>query len=196
MSMPGFVFHFRCDSCDATSHDYSLFAFSDIFHSNILLPGWSMLYKCWATLNVDLSSAQRKTMASDRNALLAFARSFSSEGLAVGVPEFAVSHSQSFDVSVSPTPLCPYCGLACQTVFGYPPRELPPDFAPITADEFRTAPLSLIDLSVRSMMIARDLNLRTVGQLESARFQFEQHPQATDATITEVQDLLSRMPNN
>lgn len=194
--MPGFVFHFRCDCCHATSHDYSVFAFSDIFRANIVLPAWSLMHRCWGSIQADLSSDQRKTLASDRSALLAFAKSLSSDALIVGVPELATSQSESFDVTVSPNPICPYCELECQPVFGYPPREVPPDFAPLTADEFRTAPLSLVELSVRARMIAGQLNLRTIGQLAAARSQFEQHPQATNATTLEIQDLLARMPNS
>lgn len=194
MTMPGFVFHFRCDSCDATSHDYSVFAFNDILRPDVVLPAWSLTHRCWATIRADLSSGQRRSMASDRDALLSFATSLSSDNLTVGVPELAVSSTESFDVAVTPEPRCPYCGLRCESPFGYPPRELPPDFAPATAAEFRAAPLSLIDLSVRARMIAHDLDIMTVGQLEAARPQFNAHPKATKTTMAEIQDLLSRKP--
>ena len=194
MTMPGFVFHFRCDSCEATSHDYSVFAFSDILRPDIVLPAWSLKHRCWATIKANLSSDQRRALASDRDALLSFAASLSSDNLTVGVPELAVSSTKSIEVVVSPDPVCPHCALRCQSPFGYPPREQPPDFAPVTAGEFLAAPLSLIDLSVRARMIARDLDIRTVGQLEASRSQFDAHPAATEGTVAEIEDLLSRKP--
>ena len=120
MTMPGFVFHFRCDSCDASSHDYSVFAFSDVLRPDVVLPAWSLRHRCWAT--------------------------------------------------------------------GRTRQERP------TAAEFRAAPLSLIDLSVRARMIARDLNIGTVGELEAARSRFDGHPSATETAIAEIEDLLSRKP--
>jgi hypothetical protein len=32
MSMPGFVFYFRCDSCGVTSGEYSAYVFHDLLN--------------------------------------------------------------------------------------------------------------------------------------------------------------------
>lgn len=196
MTMPGFVFYFQCVSCGVTSHDYSVFVFTDILRPDIVLPAWSRDHKCWVTIQAELSSDQRRAMESDHDVLLSFAASLSSDNLTVGVPQLSVRQTDSFAVTVTPDPKCPYCGSECQSPFGYPPREVPPEFAPVSPAEFCAAPLSLIELSVRARMISRDLDVRTVGQLENSRSRFAAHPRATEATIAEIDDLLSRKPAN
>jgi hypothetical protein len=194
MSMPGFVFYFHCDSCDATSGGYSVYVFPDIFSSHIVLPAWSIAHKCWCSLNADLDTDQRRAMESDRDLLLAFAASMSSDSLTVGVPQFYSNDSGGFDVNVTPDPKCPICGCTCQAIFGYPDREEVMTIAHISLAEFRIAPLSLIGLSVRSTKICRDLGLRTMGDIEDGRTRFAGHPSANENTLREIDTLLSRKP--
>lgn len=192
--MPGFVFYFHCDSCDALSDDYSLYVFPDIFRSDISLPAWSITHKCWCSLDAGLDTEQRLSMESDRDLLLAFAASMSSDNLTVGVPQFSSNDADGFDVNVTPSPQCPRCGCKCRAIFGYPPRDEPKTVAHISLAEFRIAPLSLIGLSVRSRMICRDLGLRTLGDLEDGRARFAGHSSATENTVREIDTLLSRKP--
>ncbi len=193
--MPGFVFYFTCESCDAISDEYSVFVFPDIFRSEISLPAWSISHKCWCSVNADLDLDQRRAMESDREVLLAFAATLSSDNLTVGVPQFSSNGSVGFDVNVTPDPKCPKCGCKCRTIFGSPPRDVPHSIARISLAEFRIAPLSLIGLSVRSTMICRDLGLRTMGDIEDGRARFADHPSATESSVREIDEFLSRKPN-
>lgn len=192
--MPGFVFYFNCDSCDAISDEYSVFVFPDLFRSEISLPAWSMSHKCWCSVTADLDLDQRRNMESNREILLAFAASLSSDNLTLGVPQFSLNRSDGFDVNVTPEPKCPICGCTCRAIFGYPPRDVPQVIAHISHAEFRIAPLSLIGLSVRSTMICRDLGLRTVGDIEDGRARFADHPSATESSVLEIDALISRKP--
>ena len=194
MTMPGFVFHFHCGACDASSHDYAVYVFSDLFRPSIILPAWSLTHKCWASIQADLSTGQRRTMESAREILLSFAASLSSDNLTVGVPRMSAGESDSFTINVTPDPICPHCGANCQSPFGYPPRPDAPTIPTVSIAEFRAAPISLIDLSVRATMICHDLGFNAVGDIEDGRSRFAAHPRATETTILEIDRLLSRKP--
>lgn len=194
MSMPGFVFHFRCDSCNAISDCYSVFAFPNTIEPTIALPVWSVLHRCWGTFSAKLSDDDRRAMESDRNKLLAFAASLPSDSAIVGVPEMGEGQSDLPNVRISPDPICPYCGALCDTLFGYPPKRNTPPIAPKTVADFRAVPLSAVDLSVRATMICRILGLETLGQLEDSQAEFAVHPRATKSTVQEVDDLLELKP--
>jgi hypothetical protein len=194
VTMPGFVFHFHCDSCGATSDDYSLYVFNDIFRPDIGLPAWSLTHKCWARIYADLRLDQRRAMESDPAVLLEFAASLSSDHMTVGVPQMTFGDSHSIDVKVTPEPRCPYCGSRCRSPFGYTPAETPPAFVPMSVAEFRSAPLSLIDLSVRARNICSNLGIRTVGELEDSRARFAAHRGAAESTMAEIERLLSLKP--
>lgn len=189
MSMPGFVFYFRCDACDTNSDDYSIFPFHDLFRPDISLPAWSRVHKCWSRIQLALSTEQRNELESDPQTMNDFAASLSTETFTVCVPQL-LSENSNCAASVTPEAICPYCGGACHTVFGYPPREellsteLPPE-------ELNAAPVSAIELSARSRNICSALGIRTLGQLREKRHTFVSHDQATDTSIAEIDRWLS-----
>ena len=194
MSMPGFVFYFQCDSCNTKSGSYSVYVFHNLFSPNISLPAWSLAHKYWGSVSADLSVEQRRAMESDRELLLSFAASLTSDNLTVGVPQLSTGQSDSFYVELTPEPRCPYCGVTCRSVLGYPSLEESSSNALVSLAEFRAAPLSLIGLSVRTKMICRDLGLDTIGELEDGRSRFAAHPRATDIAVQEIDSLLLRKP--
>jgi hypothetical protein len=196
MSMPGFVFHFHCDSCGATSDEFSMYVFHDIFRPDIGLPAWSMRHKCWAYVQAELSVDQRREMEFNRDVLLAFAASLSSDNFTVGVPQMSLDEAGKIRVDVLPDPRCPYCGKQCKCVTGYPPNEnaTTPPLETITAVEFRAMPLASIGLSVRTSIICRDLGIQTLGQLEDRRDQLVAHPRTSDVVLDEIERWLKRKP--
>jgi len=185
MTMPGFVFHFRCDACNANSDEYSVYVFNDLVRSDVGLPAWSLTHKCWATILAHLDSDQRRAMDSDRDELLSFAASLSSDNITVGVPELSAHELGSFNVKVTPDPICPYCSARCRTPFGYPPQVEAPETL-FSAAELRSAPIALIGLSVRVRNICRELCIATVGELENARSRFVAHRAASEGAVQEV----------
>jgi hypothetical protein len=185
MSMPGFVFYFRCDMCDANSDDYSIFPFYDLFRPDISLPAWSRLHKCWSRIQMALSTQQRQELESDRQKMIDFAASLSTESLSVCVPQLHSENSNCI-VSVAPESICPYCGGASRTIFGYAPREKLLSTAEISPEELNAAPIAAIELSVRSRNICSALGIRNVGQLREKRDTFVSHKQSNDSSVAEI----------
>lgn len=185
---PDFKYHFRCDFCDATSDEYSVYVFWSLFEPRLSLPAWSLTHKFWGQIYANLSSNQRSQMDSNRDELIAFAASLSNDNLTVGVPRFSAGK-----VEVTPDPLCPFCGRPCQCHFEYSPESKPG----ITAAQFLALPIVKLDcLSFRSRKICHRLGFHTLGDLEEGRALFESHPQVTEANVAEVDELLSRKPSN
>lgn len=133
-------------------------------------------------------------MESDRNLMIAFAESLSSESITVGVPRMTEGEADVPGVDVTPTPQCPYCGAECRSSFGYPPDQNKPKIAPKSAAEFRDIPISMADLSVRSRRICQELFLYTLGQLEDARSRFVSHPRVTESSVLEIDKVLAMKP--
>ena len=186
MSMPGFVFFFRCNDCDAHSDHYSMFPLGG-HGADVWLPAWSCIHKCWAKIHLRLSPEQRKSLESDADALRAVATSLSSDALTVCVPQL---HS-GLRVTVTPNSICPKCGQVCDTVPGYPPKEHLLSKAEIPIDEINAASISMIELSVRSRNICLSLGIRTVGQLRKRRNNFVTHKQVADSCVAEIDEWLS-----
>lgn len=185
MSMPGFVFYFRCDACDKNSDHYSIFPFHDIVRPDISLPAWSRTHQSWCEIRLSLSAAQRKDLESDLQNMNNFAASLSTRAFTVCVPRL-LSENGTCAVTVTPQSTCPYCGDACRTIFGYPPREELLTPADIPSEELDAAPISAIELSVRSRNICFALGIRTLGQLREKRDTVVSHKQATDRTVAEI----------
>ena len=185
MSMSGFVFHFRCDACNATSGDYSIFPFPDIFRADILLPAWNLEHRCWSQIQLSLNSDQRTQLETDAERMTAFARSLSSPSFTVCVP-----HLRDIDgecgVSVTPDPICPHCGVICHPIFGYPSREAKLTTTDFPPEEIDAIPLSAIDISVRTRNLCSELGIRTIGQLRNRRDSIANHKRATDSLLDEV----------
>ena len=185
MSMPSFVFYFRCDTCDANSDDYSIFPFHDLIRPDITLPAWSGLHKCWSQIQLALSAEQRKELESDPQNMIDFAASLSTESLTVCVPQLQ-SENCDCAVSVTPEAICPSCGGRSRTIFGYPPREELLSVAEIPSEELNAAPISAIELSARSRNICSALGIRTLGQLREKRDTFISHKRTTDSSVAEI----------
>lgn len=183
--MPGFVFHFRCDTCDANSDSYSIFPFHDIFRPDISLPAWSRPHKCWSCIHLALSAEQRQDLESAPEHMIEFAASLSTESLTVCVPQLQPENGDC-TVSVTPEAICPSCGNKAHTVFGYPPPVEPQPATGIPPEELNAAPLAAIELSVRSRNICESLGIRTLGQLREMRDAFVGHRGTTDSSVTEI----------
>ena len=183
MSMPGFVFYFRCDACDMSSDEYSIFPFPDIFSSHISLPAWSRIHNCWANLRLALNSDHRARLESDPQQMVDFASSVTTTSLTVCIPRLCYDQSRCA-VSITPEPECPYCGKPCEAIFGYPPHEHL--ITEILPEEFEATPISAIDISVRTRNICSTLGIRTIGQLRNHREHVVGHKQAGDTTVAEV----------
>lgn len=185
MSMPGFVFHFRCDACGAISEDYSIFPFPNILRSDITLPGWSLAHKCWSQIQLSLNTDQHTQLESDPERMIWFATSLTSPSLTVCVPRLC-NNEGVCGVSVTPDPICPHCAAMCNAIFGYPPREQKLATTDISHEELDIIPVSAIDISVRTRNLCSALGIRTIGQLRNRRDNIVNHKQATDSLIAEV----------
>ena len=113
--MPGFDYHFACKHCDAKSHSYPCFVFSHLGYGWIRLPAWSLKYRCWSDISLDLSLAQRQALEGDPKKMIAFAESLSSASLTVGA--VFTDFSEEPFMKVIPAPQCPLCHDSCQVVF-------------------------------------------------------------------------------
>lgn len=184
MSMPGFVFHFRCDSCGITSDEYSIFPFQDIFRPDMQLPTWSVPNQCWGHVHLSLNQGQRKTLESNHETLVEFAASMSTSALTVCVPR--LSGAEHLGVSITPSPVCPKCQQSCEAVVGHPPHECQLEISDIPIEEIDAAPLTSIEISVRTLNICSMLGIRTIGQLRQQRDNVTQHDRASDSTRVEV----------
>ncbi len=193
MSMPGFVFYFRCESCDATSTAYSLFPFHDIFRPDIQLPIWSIPNQCWGHLQLSLSAQQRETLDSSRERLIEFAESLSSPAVTVCVPK--LKDGENDRVATTPPPVCPKCQNSCDAIFGYPPEESNTGIHDITIAEFDSAPLNSIEISVRTRHTCALMGIQTIGQLRKQRDNVIQHDRADDSTRAEIDRWLSMGTN-
>ena len=86
MSMPGFVFHFRCRACGHNSDEYPLYVFPDLFDSTLLLPAWSRQLGCYMTVSCDLTPADRTRCEQDPSELPRIATILGNDHVTVGVP--------------------------------------------------------------------------------------------------------------
>lgn len=191
MSMPGFVFYFRCDNCAAASDHYSTFPFPGTFSSDLFLPAWSRSYKCWSQIELSLSSDRRVQLQANPQQLIAIAASLSSAALTVGVPCLHIDNGMG-RVSVTPEPTCPHCGESCDAVFGYPPGEQSRAAIPeIPREELDSTPIVDCDLSVRTRNICYSIGIDTIGKLRDRRDEFFNHKMTTDTAVAEVELWLS-----
>lgn len=185
MSMPGFVFYFRCDICGVNSDDYAVFPFHDVLRPDISLPAWSLIHRCWAQIQMSLSAEHRKKLESDPHSMIALAASLSTNALTVCVPQFRSNNGVPL-VTVSPEPICPYCGQVCYAVFGYPPPVECLTAASLLTEDYNAISISEIDLSIRLRNICVELGVVTLGQLREKRGIAAAHSNSTDTVITEI----------
>ena len=195
MSMPGFNFYFRCESCNSRSDAYSVYPFPDLFRPEIILPAWSVAHQSWAQVQLSLTAEQRAHIESDPKNLNSFASSLTSSAFTVFAPQLSIDRADQCAVIVTPAPHCPRCHCACDSVFGYPPTESRTTIPELSAEEFDTTPLSMIEFSVRSRNICYSLGIKTLGQLRKHRDAFAKHKQASPLTILEVDRWLEIKPN-
>ena len=195
MSMPGFVFYFRCDPCDANSDSYPIFPFSSTVDSDILLPAWSRTYRCWSSIRLSLSREQRNELESNREGLLEFAKTLSTEALTVGV-RLLGAENQNSEAIVRPDPICPYCGFSCRIIDGYPPRERGALKHEIPSEVLDVTPIYQIELSVRTKNICSLLGIETLGQLRERREEFVGDRRVSEASIAEIDEWLKAYPEN
>jgi hypothetical protein len=188
MSMPGFVFHFRC-KCGALSDEYPAYAFPLTFDANLTLPTWSTQHKFWGTLNAVLTDADRIELDGDYERLQEFAASISTDHMTVGAQRLA-----SGGVEIQPTPCCPQCGDICETVFGHTPNSGKPSISAEMLKDFDTIPIALADLSVRARMICNEIGLTTLGDLGEFNDRIVNHPRITQNVILEIDNILALKP--
>ena len=188
MSMPGFTFHFACESCDANSDAYSIFPFHDLFRPELALPTSSFSQHCWGELRLSVSCEQREHLIADFRHLLAFAQSLSSDALTIGVPKLGGGDLNV--VTVTPRPHCPQCGGDVTTNFGSPDASEKITLDDLAPEEFDLTPISAIELSVRSQNICYSLGMKTIGQLRHRRDEFSQHQSSSPATMAEIDQWL------
>ena len=119
MSMPGFVFHFRCRACGHSSDEYPLYVFPMIGYGRLMLPAWSRQLGCYMTIECDLTKADRARCENDPSELARIARMLSNDCVTVGVPRWGEGFAEK-EVRVVPSPSCPKCGAAADSVWGYP----------------------------------------------------------------------------
>lgn len=119
MSMPGFVFHFRCAQCGKNSDEYPLYLFPETFGSTLLLPAWSGKLRCYMTIQCDLAAEDRDLCQSDAHQLDRIAELLGNDIVTVGVPHWGSGLGRK-EVRVVPSPVCPRCGATVDTVWGYP----------------------------------------------------------------------------
>lgn len=185
MSMPGFVFHFRCP-CGANSDAFSVFPFSSTFEPILTLPTWSTRYKFWGSFNSTLTDDDRHELERDSQRLQEFAASISSKNLTVAVPRLV-----SGRVEVIPAPCCPKCGNPCESIFGYPPSSGKPSLGPEMLENFDSIPITLADLSVRARMICREIGIVTLGDLVEFNSEIVSHPRITQHVVQEIDHVLA-----
>lgn len=119
MSMPGFVFHFRCRECGHNSDEYPLYVFPDTFGGALLLPAWSKRLACYMTITCDLSVVDRTRCNDNPSEVNRIAQMLSNDCVTVGVPRWGNGLGEK-EVRVVPSPQCPKCGAVVDTVWGYP----------------------------------------------------------------------------
>jgi hypothetical protein len=188
MTMPGFVFHFRCE-CGAISSEYSVYAFPATFEPYLSLPTWSPHHSFWGSFSAELTENKRHELESDKKRLQDFAASISCEKMTVGVPQMV-----SGRVEVTPRPRCPQCGEMCESVFGYPPNSGKPTIDAEMLKEFDAIPISLVELSVRARMICSEIGIDTLGDLDDFQAKIAEHPRITQNIIREIDDVLALKP--
>lgn len=124
MSMPGFVYHFHCSACGKNSDSYSMYVFPGLFESRLSLPAWSRELHCYGVVCCDLPAGSRRRLEGNHAELGALAANISSPLLTVGVPRWCEpKRDEPISIEVKPEPVCPFCGAAVETRFGYPPSE-------------------------------------------------------------------------
>ena len=119
MSMPGFVFHFRCRACGHNSDEYPLYVFSSTFEPILMLPAWSQQLGYYMSISCDLTDADRDRCQKDPSELTRIANMLCNEHVTVGVPRWGQGLAER-EVRVTPPPTCPKCGAAADAVWGYP----------------------------------------------------------------------------
>lgn len=184
MSMPGFVFHIRCDECEFTSPDYPLFVFPDLFSADIVLPAWSSRFRCYSELRCILASEDRSLLEKNFDRLKEFASELSSPNLTVGVPRLSLAAGSS-QVTVDPPPVCPRCGRPAKAHSGHSSKESVPSSPDIT-DPFALSIASL-GLSVRAFHGLEKAGITTVGELcEQTTEKLLATPHLLEATVVEI----------
>lgn len=168
MSMPGFDFFARCNSCGAESPQYPLY--QSLFDSSILLPAWSITNRCWAEFIGFLSPDHRKQFEEFEEgpkSLREFAASMSSSSLTIGVPRISAISREGFSVIMSPEPVCPMCGCRVSLNSGSHERESEPErfFTDLSTEEFKGLWLGQFPLSVRARNILKKLGTATIESL-------------------------------
>ena len=119
MSMPGFVFHFRCRACGHNSDEYPLYVFPDTFGATLMLPAWSRQLGCYMTISCDLTAEDRDRCQKDEAELKRIAKLLGNDYVTVGVPRWGQGLAER-EVGVEPAAECPKCGAQAEPVWGYP----------------------------------------------------------------------------
>jgi len=119
MSMPGFVFHFRCVACGHNSDEYPLHVFSNTLEPVLMLPAWSRRLGCYMTISCDLTAEDRHRCQNDASELARIAKMIGNDHVTVGVPRWGQGLAER-EVRVTPSPTCPKCGAAAEAAWGYP----------------------------------------------------------------------------
>lgn len=129
MSMPGFVFHFRCRTCGHNSDEYPLYAFPDTFDGMLMLPAWSRQLGCYISITCYFTQADRERCLKDPQDLTRIAMMLGNECVTVGVPRWGLGFEER-EVRIEPTADCPKCGALVDAVWGYPSEYTAPPAPP------------------------------------------------------------------
>lgn len=100
---------------------------------------------------------------------------------------FAFHHPESRP----PAPICPKCEQPCAIMFGHSHRASKSKITDIPVKEVDAAPLSSIEMSVRTRNLCASLGIRTIGQLRKRRDNVIQHDRATESSRAEIDRWLS-----
>jgi len=130
MSMPGFYYRLTCPSCGEASDSYPAFVFPHIWEPVAHLPAWSRLHRSYCRIELKLPQDQQRELRKDHARLLALAESFSSPAMTVAIPRLELGkRSEDCRITLTPAPVCPYCGSAVHVGWdkseeSEPPRRL------------------------------------------------------------------------
>lgn len=184
MSMPGFVFHFRCLECEKSSPDYSICVFPDIFRAEITLPAWSVRFRCYSEVRCYLAPEDRPLIEGAPVRLRELVAQLSSPRLTVGFPLWSQGATEV--ITVEPPPICPFCGCSVETLIGYAPEEQAEPIKDI-GDPY-AVPFSRLGLSVRALNCLRQVGIESLGDLcERTPADLLKIPQFGETTLHEVQ---------
>lgn len=192
MTMPGFVFHFKCDSCMKQSESYPSHVFPTLFDQRLSLPTWSTQHQFWGDIRAKLSSIQQDNL-DDPKVLISLAQSLSSSALTVCVP-FVRYEDDSLEprLELFPDPVCPHCQQGCRAILGCSDRLIRPFYESV--EEFDGTLIGEFPFSLGAIRVLEELGIETLGQLHSQFDKVKTHQSMKRTTLKVLRKCLERRP--